>query len=635
MTSLEKDKMILQRKQFKFGKIKSLLQGFFNYILIKYNYDIIKATRCFYGGVLMAKYRFDGVNYKSGLDDIEIPKFQRGLVWSNAKKEALLRTIHNGFPFGSLLVSESKNSIGSSMLLLDGQQRLSTIKEYEQNKFNYWIKLNPDKFKNLKKNINELIKNKDFFVDDNKLVEISKDNYDLGSWTDELDDLNLTKETKGKLRKLVNEAKNEVNNYINLNELQIPLTIYTGEPEFLPEVFENLNKGGVPLSKYEVFNASWNDAYLSLPESEESNEILNNVKNYYLSLQEKGEFDISEFSEDEITSSRRVNLAEFARAYGKFTVDKLPSLFNKRDEKSINEIGYGLLAIVCGVPNSKISSLKDEISVIDGSVNEILEKTDTIANKINGVFSKILQQIISYDKNRNSKKGGYSTGLTSSFKVLSYFANLWEANSEESIRILTNLPSYYVFDSLNNSWTAHGDSRLNDYYPNEGKRNYSTPLSRESFIQSFKSWIEDNPGNRKTFSKEIKALITIHSNYTYMSSKVPTGEAFEFEHIIPKAWIVDNGSTSQPTRLSSLGNGMLLPKSTNNKKKDHTLYEFNNYDESVYDEFITESNYPSIVTLQEARRASNSNEFDKINEIIDNRSIEVIESIADNILKKD
>lgn len=583
----------------------------------------------------MKKYSFREESYKSVLNNIVIPKFQRGLVWNTPKKEALLKTIHRGFPFGSLLVYESKDNNDTSKLLLDGQQRLSTIKEYEENKFNYWMSLNPEEFKTLKNNINDLIKNKDYFVDDNKLIEISQDNYDLGSWTDELDDLSLNRETKTELRKLVSDAKDKVNEYINLNDLQIALTIYNGESEYLPEVFENLNKGGVPLSKYEVFNASWNDANLVLPESEVANQILNNVKNYYLSLQDKGEFDISEFSEDEITSSRKVNLAEFSRAYGKFTVDKLPSLFNKKDEKSINEIGYGLLAVVCGVPNSKISSLKDKVDYIQYNVNDILEKTDTIADKINGVFAKILQQIISYDKNSNSKKGGYSTGLTSSFKVLSYFANLWDASNNESIRILTNLPSYYVFDSLNNSWTAHGDSRLNDYYPEVRKRNYADSISKETFIQSFYNWLDDNPGNRKTFSKEIKALITIHSNYTYMASKIPSGEDFEFEHIIPKAWIVDGKVTSQPTNLSSLGNGMFLPKSTNNKKKDHTLYEFNNYDESAYDEFIKESDYLSEDTLKSAKRASVLNDFDTINEIIDNRAKEVINRIADNILNID
>lgn len=583
----------------------------------------------------MKKYSFREESYKSVLNNIVIPKFQRGLVWNTPKKEALLKTIHRGFPFGSLLVYESKDNNDSSKLLLDGQQRLSTIKEYEENKFNYWMSLNPEEFKSLKNNINALIKNKDYFVDDNKIIEISQDNYDLGSWTDELDDLSLNRETKTELRKLVSDAKDKVNEYINLNDLQIALTIYNGESEYLPEVFENLNKGGVPLSKYEVFNASWNDANLVLPESEVANQILNNVKNYYLSLQDKGEFDISEFSEDEITSSRKVNLAEFARAYGKFTVDKLPSLFNKKDEKSINEIGYGLLAVVCGVPNSKISSLKDKVGYIQTNVNDILEKTDTIADKINGVFAKILQQIISYDKNSNSKKGGYSTGLTSSFKVLSYFANLWDASNNESIKILTNLPAYYVFDSLNNSWTAHGDSRLNDYYPEGRKRTYAASISKETFIQSFYNWLDDNPGNRKTFSKEIKALITIHSNYTYMASKVPSGEDFEFEHIIPKAWIVDSKVTSQPTHLSSLGNGMFLPKSTNNKKKDHTLYEFNNYDESAYDEFIKESDYLSADTLKSAKQASALNDFDTINEIIDNRAKEVINRIADNILSID
>ena len=580
----------------------------------------------------MSKYKFDDCSYKSDLENLKIPKFQRGLVWSKDKKEALLQTIHDGFPFGALLVYDTSSNGKESMLLLDGQQRLSTIIEYDENKFTYWSKLNPVKYQSLKENINSIIGNENYYVDDKKLNEISDENFDLGSWTDELDDLRLGRDNKEKLRNLVISARNDVRDYIDLDSLRIPLIKYTGPREYLPVVFENLNKGGVPLSKYEVFNASWNDEYLKLPDNDYTREIISNVKKYYLNMQDNGEFDVSDFSEDDITNSKKVNLAEFARAFGEFTVERIPSLISKRDkEKAYNEIGYGLLAVICGVSNLKIMNIKDHVNWIRDNVTDILERTSVISNKLNSSFDKLLKQIISYDVSRNAKKGDYSNGLSGSFKILSYYANLWDADEKSTKEILKNIPAYYIYDSFNYSWTGHGDSRLNDYYSKNRRRTYEIKLNKSDFISAFENWVKDNPGNRKTFSKEIKALITIHSNLTYMAGSIPSGEDYEFEHIVPKKWIVDKNTSQQPTNLSSIGNGMFLPKDTNNRKRDKTLYEFKGYDDKKYSSFISESSYPSNETLEKAKEYAHYRDYDNINKIINGRTREVIQSISDHL----
>lgn len=579
----------------------------------------------------MQKYQFDNLSYKNDLESIKIPKFQRGLVWNKDKKISLLNTIHNGFPFGALLVSDESTDRYKKLLLLDGQQRLATIKEYEQNKFQYWKKLNKEKYLLLINNINYLIGEKQFFVNDKKLDELAQDSYDLGTWTDDLNFLD--KNTKERLRHMVKDARKSANDYIDLDTLLIPVIRYTGSKDYLPEVFENLNRGGVPLTKYEVFNASWDEVYIELPENDFANEILDSVKRYYLNLQDNGEFEISEFSEDELSSSRKINLAEFARAFGEFTVTRLYSLFSKMDNNSFCEIGYGLLAVITRIPNTRIISIQDRVEWIQKNIVDILERTNSLSKNLNNIFSKILVQNLSYSRKRTSKKHAYSTGLTSSFKILSYFADLWDATSDDKKEILKNIPAYYIFDSLNQTWTGHGDARLNDYYPGKHRRSYKNSIDKEAFLRVFDTWIDENPRNRKTFSREIKALITIHANLTYMSASIPNGEDYEFEHIIPKEWIVDKHNTSQPTHLSSLGNGMFLPKSTNNKKKNHTLYEYNQYSDDKFSDFIDESLYPSPADFGNIQRYINLKDYDSINDFIDNRARAVKKSIVDKFYK--
>ncbi len=61
------------------------------------------------------------------------PEFQRKLVWSPKHKEAFIDTILNGFPFPEIYIAESGidlETLETQQVVVDGQQRLSTIMEY-------------------------------------------------------------------------------------------------------------------------------------------------------------------------------------------------------------------------------------------------------------------------------------------------------------------------------------------------------------------------------------------------------------------------------------------------------------------------------------------------------------------------
>jgi Protein of unknown function DUF262 len=63
------------------------------------------------------------------------PYFQRRQVWNNADKEKFIDTILQGYPFPEVFIAEGKREPGSTrreMLLVDGQQRMSTILAYVQ-----------------------------------------------------------------------------------------------------------------------------------------------------------------------------------------------------------------------------------------------------------------------------------------------------------------------------------------------------------------------------------------------------------------------------------------------------------------------------------------------------------------------
>jgi len=66
-------------------------------------------------------------------NDIDLnPDFQRNLVWENSRKSALIESILLGIPIPVFYFAESKNGI---YRVVDGLQRLSTIKQYLNNEF--------------------------------------------------------------------------------------------------------------------------------------------------------------------------------------------------------------------------------------------------------------------------------------------------------------------------------------------------------------------------------------------------------------------------------------------------------------------------------------------------------------------
>lgn len=63
------------------------------------------------------------------------PPYQRGEVWKNAYKKELIRSILRGIPINTIHLVEKSESSSHLRWVLDGKQRIETIKSFTQNKF--------------------------------------------------------------------------------------------------------------------------------------------------------------------------------------------------------------------------------------------------------------------------------------------------------------------------------------------------------------------------------------------------------------------------------------------------------------------------------------------------------------------
>lgn len=565
----------------------------------------------------------------SDLDRITLPKFQRGFVWNKTKKTSFIQTLHDGFPFGALLVYPETSDADSKLVLLDGQQRLSTILQYQHDQIPFWKPLNFDKYQECLNSINDML-DEEHILAEEEFDKLLTDKTDVADWADIVapDDATKRKDLRGKVK----ELQTEISKFVDLSELGILAIKFTGSRDRIADVFANLNKGGMPLQKYEVFSAAWSNTEIRLLQAGESadglqDRILELVKSYYSNMESKAEFELNDFSEDELSKSRVITLSEFAVALGAFVHELLPSLVGDTSSTQ-NEIGFGLLGIATGIDNRQLSTLNSKVDLINEELQLILEKTRRICIDLNGIFSKLLNQIIA------GKKDTYVPGLTSSFKTLSYFAALWnlEEGSNQYQATLRNIPSYYVLDFWSRSWTSHGDQRLLDYYPKHGKRSYLQKPTIDQLMDAYAQWASDNtPGIN--FSKEVKALTTIHANQSYLSSVLPHGESFELEHIIAKKLV--NAAENERDRkvyAGALGNCMYLPRQDNNKKKEKNLYEVN--DEGRYDDLMSKALYFSEHDFVTIGNALEARDYDAINALVMKRGSLVAESIAQSLLSQ-
>lgn len=558
------------------------------------------------------------------LERIDLPRFQRRLVWNKGKKESFITTLHEGLPFGAVLVYPKTKDTEAPLLILDGQQRLSTIRSFMNNPLTYWKTLEEDEYDKQLKLINEKLPG-DLQLDIKSFDELfQKDDDALDDWLDDIEDKSSRKQVRG----IIKQTRSLMKDYVDLSSLKIPAIEFRGSEEKIADVFTNLNQGGVPLSKYEIFNAAWIHTEIKLDSADISplqDKVLSYVKQHYSDMSKNTEFELDDFSEDELSQERVITLSELGIALGMFIREHLNALAPQTDN-AIAELGFGVLGIATGIDNRRLGTLNGSVDEINRNLQGTLERIDRICTNLQDIFSKLLKRF------KSSKNDEYALGISTTFKTLSYFAALWDLDpdSKDYRMSLKNIKAYYVYDALTKVWASKGDQRLLDYYPGNHVRNYLNPIGKVEFEDAFDRWLADTtPGIN--FSKEITALVTIHANLTYLATTVSYGESYELEHIISKKLINahDTGS-SKKLYGNSVGNCMYLPRFDNNKKKDKTLYEAN--DGRRYDKLIQESLYFSEDTLIEAIEAIKRDDFDAANEIIKNRAKRVAHSTVEALL---
>lgn len=564
---------------------------------------------------------------------VVIPSFQRGIVWNKEHRKDFIETVKSGDPFGVVLVSQAKPN--DPYILIDGLQRLSTLKAYMTNPL-------------------EFIDENDKFIDGDKLNVLFEAKYKAKEQQLPKGD-KLEKEKKSFLKKMISFMKERDttpkttgiwpemavvldisrNNFdvysvfdtfytaflenLELPDIIIHAIVYQGPRERLPIVFENLNTTSVTLSKYEVFSSQWPTHRIVMNDED----IIQSVWNKYSVLKDSSSFDV-DTTEDSIRIGG-ITLFEYCFAFSEILNDeKRPfSYMFSKTKKSTDPTGFDLLTLACGLAVNRAEQLcKDEIL---GGVHDsqfLINLKNAILESIN-LVNDCIKEFVTDLKGAPIKN---SSIYQMYHMIISVFNHLYELNLSEkslqkrndadSLEWISNFKKYaykwYLLHRINDYWNENRQtSDLRRLLDEQGSDIYVSNISRNTWSDALSKFNEKNKSSAtsRAISNETKLILNYlyklmiledKNRANYFAKKDDSNDyeiIFDIEHIVP----VDKFKKNKDgLPMSALGNLCYLPVKDNRSKRDKTIYAYAEDRPSLTfkQEFLQLIDYPSREELE-------------------------------------
>jgi hypothetical protein len=209
------------------------------------------------------------------MGSIALPEFQRGYVWNRDQVRKLMRSLYLGYPVGSLLMWETKTesanargdaplATGTVKLLLDGQQRITSLYGIVRGKPPAFFDGDASRFTNLYFNMDTEefefygpVKMRDdpLWISVTDLMQVG-----VGLF---IQKLMIVPELLGNIQAYINR----LNAIENIKSRDFYIDNVTGEDktvDIVVEIFNEVNSGGTKLSKGDLalakICASWPEA---------------------------------------------------------------------------------------------------------------------------------------------------------------------------------------------------------------------------------------------------------------------------------------------------------------------------------------------------------------------------------------
>lgn len=523
---------------------------------------------------------------------ISVPMFQRGKRWNKEQQRTFIDSLIKGFPVGTMLFYETFDEGKQTYILVDGLQRGNSIRMYMSNptEFFYDSSISDDFCQSVLQIVNANVPD-NFSVVRSILTEFIKKQKtfkNLQYYRPAMDICERFSGVSARIEELINviatffEERQSLYDQVALTV--IPVIVYHGDEENLPEIFDRINSKGTPLDPYEVYAAAWpvNKRFQA------SNiHIVEYTMRKYDSFVEDGFF-IHGYDRENMRTSKQVTAFEYLFGLGKYLVNTyeilgFPKERNLPDD-TVTPLGFELVN-ACLNDTDRIKKLYEniyEISNVDLFESALYKAIDFVSNSIS---------VITRFKG-NSRSGAkifhpkyliismISTTFKEMFENRDYskFSSTWE-NRKQIIE--KNLRLYYVHDIITNYWSEGGTSKI---YSAAKPNRYAIEISPRAWRTALEGFFEKSMRRMETKnipnpkSEDYVIMNCIYLN-TFTALDQLSINKFDVEHIAPKEQMRQLISKTNGSGLpiSCIANLCYLPEYINRSKRSKNFYQDSKY----------------------------------------------------------
>lgn len=519
---------------------------------------------------------------------VRIPRSQRRLVWNQAKREALIKSVLEGFPIGSLLLWRDPQD-RNSHLLVDGQQRSATLKAHAEADLALLTESALEASTTISASINNLVEaiNADSPNSEISIAELRKellrwllerkatsdDSYHNASLLKTLssDGARFT-QTDPAIADRAQQVLRAIEVAVNVSNMKLPVLIYTGPDDDLDAIFVKLNEQGVALTKYQVWSAKWRQTDVPNP----GQEVLAEQDNRLLAMRAQG----LQYQEEGPTTS--VNFFEYLNSIGHIFADKYPDLFAKVEHPKEQAFGFSvaLLYFDLDLARKSAEQLPEKINKYGHSAMSDFYKHFDHACQI---VSKTLRVLAAIQlRNKTLLLPHPDLQIIS---LIAWMARELRAGRKaDSPEILEAVNARYVLDLLTDAFRGPGDKLAFDRLGQSDSPKlpdfYRIKPAREVFSRGLESWISDDEGDNKKkrpiTQESLKQFLLRAISSKHLNTSEQAAWAYDVDHIQALASDVFKESTpgSQALAPHQFGNLCLLAQPLNNQKRKQELSEF-------------------------------------------------------------
>jgi len=520
---------------------------------------------------------------------VRIPRFQRPLVWSQEKRESLIKSVLQGFPIGTLLLWQDPED-PVSFLLVDGQQRSATLKEHASADLALLTRSALEESVTISQAVRKLYSATQYVhtqvaFSESDLFEslaswlhnqekTSNNSFHIVSLLNDLSNAGQRFDDKfSGVADSAHELINAIKSAVDVTEMSLPVLIYSGPATDLDDIFVKINEQGVALTKYQVWAALWAEAQVPDP----IQEILDEQNRRSRALQDQG------LIYEEEGPASEINLFEYLNAIGHLLSSRYPELFPEVKHPSEQAFSFSVAALYFDLDLSRKSAgtLPTVIRAAGAdAINEFYENFDAACSSI----SRSLKEIAAL---RLSDK--QSALPHPELQMVALVA--WMAREARGGRLLGDavlseaIKSGYVLDLLTQPFRGPGDKLAHERVQAVGKDGlphfYRVKPDRVELSRAIDTWIADDRKNtkkRRPISQEsLKRFILRLIASAQVTVEEQARFLFDVDHIqalSSNLFKIDGSSSDGTLAPHELGNLCLLEHQLNQKKGKQDLSSF-------------------------------------------------------------